>query len=265
MPQLADSVPINLGRTPCADRNDKLGWTDGFAVSFDGISLGVRSNDPALLERLRERVPSGRPWERREVDFLVSFLRGRESERKGVRHYHVVYWDWNRVARTFDLEEALEVFGQVAGSAKLLYAVHKTYLSADLLDWAGRRVLVLGPAGLRARLRDAVAAQGVSVLLKDEVGLDPMGKLSCSRDLDFVPVEAKDLLVLEAGRRPRLAPLTAGEATMKAVLGAFAASTQPHLVLQVLSKHIPEYQSHLLRFSEDDAQIGTWLAKRLKA
>ena len=84
MPELEPNLPLNRFRTPCADKNDRLGWKAGFSLELEGVCLGVRTNDPAYLPTLRACLPPHAvPSEIREVDVLLSFLKGGSTQRKG--------------------------------------------------------------------------------------------------------------------------------------------------------------------------------------
>jgi hypothetical protein len=265
MPELAEFVPINNLRTPCADRNDKLGWTDGFAVSFDGISLGVRSNDSEFLQELRESVPQGKPWANRKVDILLSFLKAKESDRKGVRHYHVVYQDWDRVARTFDLEEALNVFSLTAQLAKLQNSIHKVYIASDLIEWRGLRILLVGQLEAREPVKEALRQRGAGVLIAHAVGLDRQDKLACAVTPEFEPVQADVILLVEPGTRRKFVKLTAAEAALQLLVKAHGANRHPHFAMVMLSAWTPKLKAYSVRLAFTDDESLEWLAKRLKA
>jgi hypothetical protein len=112
-------IPIEKQRTKCADKNDRLGWTCGFVIRIGEGTVGVRTNDPAMLETLRGLLPqAGEPCPDQEVDVLLSFLVGgyNKASRKGQKHYHLVYESFQRRARTLELQDALDTFRDVAHS-----------------------------------------------------------------------------------------------------------------------------------------------------
>jgi len=136
--------PINMQRTPCADKNDRLGWKAGFSLDLEGVSFGVRSNEPDLLPELRACFPSpSQPAERREVEVLFSFLKGGQTARKGVVNYHLVYDAWNRAARTQDLGEAMDSFRTSLQNRLALMSQRKIYARASVLKWRGGGIVLL--------------------------------------------------------------------------------------------------------------------------
>jgi hypothetical protein len=105
---MREDIPRLRIRTGCADNHDKLGWEAGFVLKTDSGSLGIRTNEPSLLPTLRGSFdPDLLDTSESEVDYLVSFLYGTPSNRKGTRNLHVVYCGCSNVARSLDFEEAL--------------------------------------------------------------------------------------------------------------------------------------------------------------
>src|SRR5437773_6676944 len=120
------------------EKIDRLGWAAGMSFASYGLALGVRTNDPLLVGRLAAHLPYGwRPSDAREVDTLFSFWSGGAGERPGVRRYHLVYSDAERVARTVDLDEAIEVFdGEVRLHVAAL-ARRRVFVHAGVVGWRG--------------------------------------------------------------------------------------------------------------------------------
>jgi len=145
MPELAPHIPINRQRTPCADKNDRLGWKDGFSLELEGISFGVRSNDVEMLPQLRSYFPAhARSSDRREVEVLLSLIKGGATARKGVLNYHLVYDAWDRLVRTHDLEVALKVFTQTISSRVATWSHEKLYVLGSVFTWNDQALMLLG-------------------------------------------------------------------------------------------------------------------------
>lgn len=182
--KVVEGYPVNKLRTPCADKNDKLGWRSGASFELDGFSLGVRSNDRELLEQLLEEVPSHAKLSKiLEVDVLLSFLRGGESRRRGSANYHLVYDGWTRVARTLDLAEALDAFRSSLEINRLTNSADELYVDCPVLDWKGRSVLLLSETRQAAEAFAAAAtAAGASRFATKFPGLREGGEV-CSFEL----------------------------------------------------------------------------------
>src|SRR5437763_17171776 len=91
---------------------DRLGWAAGFAIESYGARVGVRVNDPGVLEQLAVRFPPGwKPARDEVVDHLYSLFAATDAPRaRGVRRFNRLYGDVRRLTRTHDLSEALEAF-----------------------------------------------------------------------------------------------------------------------------------------------------------
>lgn len=179
---------------------DRLGWTAGLALSTYGLRVGVRADSPAVLERMRERLPRG--WKALDaptVERLYSMVGGGESERRGVRRFSLLYEDFRRSARSLDAEEVLERFESdlrlyVAESARRRVFVH-----AGVVGWRGRAVIVAGRthAGKTTLVAELLRA-GATYYSDEFAVLDARGRVH-----PFVkPLAVRD----GEGRRTSLAP-----------------------------------------------------------
>jgi hypothetical protein len=124
---------------------DRLGWAAGISFSTYGLRAGVRVSDPAVLDRVADVLPPG--WEPAcspFVDYLYSLKVGGADPRGKVRTFTLLYFGLQRVARTMDLDEALDVLEahlqwQVATNAHNRVIVH-----AGAVGWQGRAILIPG-------------------------------------------------------------------------------------------------------------------------
>src|ERR1051326_2406202 len=79
---------------------DRLGWAAGLAFESYGVRVGVRTNDPAALERLSSHLPPGwRPARTEVVERLYSlFAPAVVTRARGVRRFNLLYGDVLRLA-----------------------------------------------------------------------------------------------------------------------------------------------------------------------
>ncbi len=90
------------------EKLDHLGWVVGMSGECHGLRVGIRSNDPSVLNRVREILPPG--WlslQTDEVDLLYSFRSAESTTRAGLRSFHLVYCGTLQVMRTLAFEDAL--------------------------------------------------------------------------------------------------------------------------------------------------------------
>lgn len=243
MSNLPLDIPINIQRTPCADKNDRLGWKAGFSLDLEGISFGVRCNDPAFLPELRAFFPAqSQASQRREVEVLLSFLKGGQTARKGVVNYHLVYDAWNRAARTQDLNEALHAFRSTLHTRLALMSQDKVYVNASVLRWQGRGVVLLGPTpeGLEELLED-----GAELVARDYAQINSADQVEAWGS----PAIKPDLVVAtKVGSRRSLTPLSGGATAMAMVANSPAMHYQaPRLLKRLASfcQHTEGFQAVL--------------------
>ena len=88
---------------------DRLGWAAGMSFVSFGARIGIRTNDPAILERIPDHMPpEWQPSPSPIVDELYSFVAGGTSQTSRVRRYNLLYQGAGRLARTMDLDEVFE-------------------------------------------------------------------------------------------------------------------------------------------------------------
>ena len=89
---------------------DRLGWAAGISFESYGARIGVRVNDPAVLERLADRLPPGwKPAPSPIVESLYSLILGGSEPGSRMRRYHLLYAGSARLTRTMDGEELFDL------------------------------------------------------------------------------------------------------------------------------------------------------------
>jgi hypothetical protein len=122
---------------------DRLGWTAGITFVSYGLRIGIRVNDPDILPAIAATLPPRwRAVEGGHVDRLYSLRVGRDGGR--VRSYHLVFAGPGRIARTFDLQEALT---RLEGDIQLYVAERarrKVFVHAGVVGWKGQALVFPG-------------------------------------------------------------------------------------------------------------------------
>jgi hypothetical protein len=127
------------------DKITRLGWADGLSFRAHGARIGIRVNDPWVLGRIPACLPPG--WKASKlpmVDLLYSFWLGGHGTRPGVRNYHLLYDGSVRLARTLDLDEALEHLGSALHFGVAIAARRRLFVHAGVVGWRGRAILIPG-------------------------------------------------------------------------------------------------------------------------
>jgi hypothetical protein len=124
-------------------RIDRLAWLAGTCFDAYGLRVGVRFNDPALLERLTPHLPPGwRPCASAEVDQIFSVWVSPRGAR--ARTIGRVYAGGQRRALAKDLEQAFEVLESEIRQSVAAAARGRTFVHAGVVGWHGRAILVPG-------------------------------------------------------------------------------------------------------------------------
>ncbi len=189
---------------------------------------------------LRAKFPAhARPTTQREVNVLLSLLQGRESHRRGVKNYHIVYNAWNPVARTLDLEEAITAFEQALRHGVSLHSQEKTYVHGPLVSLQDRNVLLLHSYTQEewAQWARAWQLQGGQTPAANLTTVDPQAKCQVAWHPTPLQQEPTRLLLLEkaALKRPRWEPTTAAEATMEMLRRTPASRIRPAQTMAALA------------------------------
>jgi len=244
---------------------DRLGWAAGFIISPYGTRIGVRTNDPSLLERLEGSLLQN--WKVRRsgravVDHLYSIRVGPAAKRRGMRSYHLLYGGAFRFLRTLDLDELVEAFDTRLHLDVATTAGTRTFVHAGVVGWRGRAILVPGRtrAG-KSTLVKALVERGADFYSDEYAVLDSLGRVHAyPRDLSLrtrggkrlipatrlgwhpgvppLPVGGVVLTRFERGARLRLRHGRGGTATLQLFTNSLAARFQPERDLRAIAKAV---------------------------
>lgn len=127
-------------------RLDRLPWAAGMSFTAFGVRIGIRANQPKLLEQALPFLPPGqRPISSRMVDRLYSLVATGDSSQPNRETSYVLYGDTRTLIRTesrrtfFETLEHNLNFNIATSSTKLLF-VH-----SGAVGWKGRAIVF--PAG----------------------------------------------------------------------------------------------------------------------
>ena len=159
------------------EKLDRLDWAGGFALVVHGLRIGVRTDTPAILQLITKRLPPGyRPSRSPLVQRLYSLVAGGPGPRSGVRRYSVLYEGALRIARTLDLDEALESLESDMHLFIAEYARRRTFVHAGVVSWNGRALLIPGRTHTgKSTLVAALVGAGATYLSDEYAVLDAGG------------------------------------------------------------------------------------------
>jgi hypothetical protein len=244
------------------DKIDRLDWAAGMSIHAYGRRIGVRTNDPSILDRIRELLPPG--WEdcfSPLVDHLFSLWVGADGGR--MRNFHLLYGGFTRLARSPDLDEVLHALESHLHLYVGEYAVNRVFVHAGVVGWAGQALLL--PGASRAGKSTLVAAllrAGAEYYSDEYAVLDPDGRvrpfprrLSLRREDDTserygpeafgartgeraLPVGLVAVVHYRPGARRRARSLTPGQAVLALLEHTLSAQVDPEGSLRVLEKAV---------------------------
>lgn len=245
---------------------DRCGWTAGIAFASHGVRIGVRTNEPAALDRVRECLPPGwQPLPSPEVDYLLSLWLGGTGKRPGLWRDSVLYGESRLLGHSLDpgpLYEELEgdVHLQVA-----YFAEDRVFIHAGVVGWQGKAIVIpglsrSGKSTLVAELvRSGAAYYSDEYAVLDEYGYvhpyprrlslrQPAGKprrcraeeLGGCAGVEPLPVGVVAVTTYRPGARWQPRPLSPGKATLELMFHAVPAERKPETVLRVLGAVTPQ-------------------------
>lgn len=124
---------------------DRLGWAVGFSLRSYGVRIGIRSNDPAALERACLHLPS--EWERVSsavVDRVYSIQLGGKRSRSSVRRLNLLYGDDVQLARSPDLDGVFETLESDLRIFVAELAKDRVFVHAGVVAWKGQAIVIPG-------------------------------------------------------------------------------------------------------------------------
>lgn len=248
---------------PCMQKLERLGWADGIAFVCHGARIGIRVNDPAILERLRARLPPGwKPARSSVVHDLYSLFTGGTGERANVHRYNLLYLQSARLARTMDLEEALDVLESSLHFSVAVRTTAKLFVHAGVVGWQGRAIVIPGRSMMgKTTLVHALVREGATYYSDEYAIFDARGRvhpyakplslreendpfqrhvsvesLGGRRGVGPLPVGLVAVTTYQAGARWRPRALSPGQAVLALLDHTVQARVRPRFALESLAR-----------------------------
>src|SRR5688500_3903035 len=115
---------------------DRLGWAAGHCFRAYGLRVGVRVSDPAVLDRVADRLPPHRePADSPFVEHRYSLKVGGAGSRPNVRHYTLLYGGLAPLARAMDLDVALDALEADLQLFVAEFARDRVFVHAGVVGW----------------------------------------------------------------------------------------------------------------------------------
>jgi len=216
-------------------------------------------SDASLLDRLQELLPPGARLSRSPfVKMLFSLVAGGAGPRSGVRRYHLAYQAEMQLARTHDLEEALDRLARQVNVYIARWARRRIFVHAGAVAYRGRAILLPGGNGsgkswlVRALVRAgaeyysdelaALDARGrvhpypLPLMIRDPDGRRVADEAGRRRGRRPLPIGLVALTRFAPGRRFRPRVLSSGRAVLELLSHTVPARRSPDRALEALSQ-----------------------------
>lgn len=175
LPRIAGDPDV-AGASPLASI-DHLEWAAGAVFEGFGVRIGVRVDDPALLDGLREFLPPGfAPADGDIVDHLYSVCTEQDGTGADDRRF-VVYAGATEWARLPGVHQACEAFDSaVRLDVAVATARRLVFVHAGVVGWRGRALIVPGRSGFgKSTLVDALVRAGATYYSDEAAVIDANG------------------------------------------------------------------------------------------
>ena len=143
------------------------------------MRVGIRTNEPEILERVKALAPPGwKPAPGPVVERLYSLKVGQQGRRANLRPFNLLYAGVGQLARTLDLEMALEALEADMQIYVAEMARKRIFVHAGVIGWRGRAVVIPGRsfAGKSTLVAELVKA-GATYYSDEYAVLDGRGRV----------------------------------------------------------------------------------------
>jgi hypothetical protein len=248
------------------EKIDRLVWAAGISCVAHGARIGIRVNEPTILERVRQHLPPGwRPVSRPVVESLYSLIVGSSSPGSNVRRYHLLYAGAARLARTMELDEVFQTLESNLHFNVAVGAKRRLFVHAGVVGWNGRAIVIpgLSRSGKTTLVAELVRA-GATYYSDEYAVFDTQGRvhpypkpLSIREEPDKpgkpypveafggsagtrpLPVGLVAVMEYHSGAKWRPRALTPGEAMLALLANTVLARSRPELALATFQHVVP--------------------------
>ncbi|MFQ5946424.1 MAG: hypothetical protein ACE5NC_09290 [Anaerolineae bacterium] len=249
------------------EKIDRLGWAAGISFVSYGLRIGIRVNNRDVMARLPDILPPHtKPARSPKVARLYSLVVGGAGPRSSVRRFNVLYADAARVARTVELETAVDALESDLQLYVADRAHRRLFVHAGVVGWRGRAIIIPGRSFTgKSTLVAALVRAGATYYSDEYAVFDAQGRvhpypkpLSIRGETGagfrrFRPVELSGLpgdnplpagLVVvtsyRAGAQWRPRRLSPGRAVLALLANTVSARRHPQLALTTLPRIVSQ-------------------------
>ena len=161
------------------DKIDRLVWVEGLSFISYGVRIGIRANKPGILDRFLPALPPGwKPSTSPVVERLYSVIGGGEGPRPNIRLYNLIYANANRMARTSELNAAVDAFESDLQLYVAEMSPRRVFVHAGVVGWRGQAIIIPGRSfSGKSTLTAELVKAGATYYSDEYAVLDEQGRV----------------------------------------------------------------------------------------
>jgi hypothetical protein len=161
------------------EKIDRLVWAEGLSFISYGVRVGIRANKPGVLDKFLPSLPPGwKPSSSSVVERMYSIIGGGEGPRPNIRLLTLVYSGALRIARTAELEKAVDAFESDLQLYVAEMSPRRVFVHAGVVGWRGQAVVIPGRSySGKSTLTAELVRAGATYYSDEYAVLDEQGRV----------------------------------------------------------------------------------------
>ena len=161
------------------EKIDRLVWAEGLSFISYGVRIGIRANKPGILDKFLPVLPPG--WKRSSspvVERMYSVIAGGQGPRPHIRLLNIIYSGAFRLARTADLQMAIDAFESDLQLYVAEMSPRRVFVHAGVVGWRGQAVIIPGRSfSGKSTLTAELVKAGATYYSDEYAVLDEQGRV----------------------------------------------------------------------------------------
>ena len=161
------------------EKIDRLVWAEGLSFISYGVRIGIRANKPGILDKFLPVLPPG--WKRSSspvVERMYSVIAGGQGPRPHIRLLNIIYSGAFRLARTADLQTAIDAFESDLQLYVAEMSPRRVFVHAGVVGWRGQAVIIPGRSfSGKSTLTAELVKAGATYYSDEYAVLDEQGRV----------------------------------------------------------------------------------------
>ncbi len=161
------------------EKIDRLVWAEGLSFISYGVRIGIRANKPGILDKfLPVLPPDWKPSSSSVVERMYSIIAGGQGPRPNIRLLNIIYSGAFRLARTADLQTAIDAFESDLQLYVAEMSPRRVFVHAGVVGWRGQAVIIPGRSySGKSTLTAELVKAGATYYSDEYAVLDEQGRV----------------------------------------------------------------------------------------